>query len=109
MPARPRALPGDVVLDLALGAVEPPEAERRVELAALEELSPQRTDVVAGGLVIRVRERLHGEPEQGLAGRLHDRGQGRRDLDEQALVVEDRPGVPGSSHQRMPGAIDPKR
>ena len=85
------------------------EAERRVELAALEELAPQRTEVVEPAVVSSgFANASTGWPEDGLAGRLDDLGQGRRDLDEQAVVVEDRPRVPGLLHQRRPGRDRPE-
>ena len=84
-----------VVLDLPRRPVGAREAERRVQLAIVEQLVPQPIEVRPHRRVTWVRERLDRLPDDRRPRHFDDLRQGRRNLDEAAVAVEDRPGMPG--------------
>ena len=82
----------DAVRELAAPAVHPVEADGGLHPARLDELAPQRREVLADRRVLRVRELLDRAAEDLLGWQLDDGREGRVQVDEMAPLVEDRPG-----------------
>src|SRR4029450_1109724 len=75
------------------GPIEPPEAQRRIELTGPLELVPERLDVVARRRGVGVRECLGPLAQDHPDGCLDDLRERGAQVDEPPLVVQDRPRV----------------
>ena len=95
----------DAVRELAAPAVHAVEADGRLHPARLDELAPQRREVLADRRVLRVRELLDRAAEDLLAWQLDDGREGRVQVDELApssRIAQARSG-PSQSMTGIPG------